>query len=104
MTKDKIDILIIICTFNRIFYAFYLLVTMVCPFQMIFLASYLIVTLLGLFPRALRHPNVFIYSISRALIFKFIHEFHDESIYLYFSPYAILKSHKIIHLKIIYEI
>lgn len=77
---------------------------MVCSFQMIILVSYLIATPLGSFPCALRHPSVFIYLIFRALIFKFIHEVNDESIYLCFSPYGILKSHKINHLKTIYEV
>lgn len=71
---------------------------------MIFFVIYLITIPLSVFPFSFRQFNALIFVRSRALVIKFIHDCHDESIYRYFLLDDSLKYQKIIHLRTIYEI
>ncbi len=104
MTKDKIDILIITCTLDRKFYAFYSLEIIIYSSMMIFYLLYLISRPLDLIPSAFRHLNAFIFVKSRILTFIFIKDPHDGSIYLYSLLDDTPQCQKTIHLKTIYEI
>ena len=99
MTKDKIDFLIIACTFNQIFYASYPLPIKVYFFQMIFLVFSLIFLPLGLAHFVFGYLSAFIPLGSQSLVIKF----HDEFICLYSLPDDILRFRKTIHLQIICE-